>query len=80
MFCQVEIYSCFIELTQPFTIAVSNESGLKSGRLKYSDIFVNAKWKLFLPLQCKSNDIKKDCLTKLTFLVDCIYKMYLKMF
>ena len=40
MFCQVEMYSCFIELTQLFTIAVSNESGLKSGRLKYSDIFI----------------------------------------
>ena len=40
VFYQYEIYSCFIELTQPFTIAVSNESGLKSGRLKYSDISI----------------------------------------
>ena len=42
----------------------SYKSGLKSGSLKYSDIFIKWEWKLFLPLQCKSNDIKKTCLTR----------------
>ena len=28
------------------------------------DIFIKWQWKLFLPLQCKSNDIKKACLTR----------------
>ena len=45
-------------------MAISNKSGLKSGSLKYSDIFIKWEWKLFLPLQCKSNDIKTACLTR----------------
>ena len=36
MFCQYDIYFCFIKPTKFFTIAASSKSVLKSGRLKYS--------------------------------------------
>ena len=61
-------------------MATSNKSGLKSGSLKYSDVFVKWEKKLFLPLQCKSNDIKKACLTSDSSSLDCIYKMYFRIF
>ena len=38
------------------------------------------EWKLFLPLQFKSNDIKEACLTRDSSSLDCIYKMYLRIF
>ena len=31
-----------------------------------------------MPLQCKSNDIKKTCSTRDSSSLDCIYKMYLR--
>ena len=34
------VYSCFIQPTMFFTLAVSNKSVMKSGRLKYSDISI----------------------------------------
>ena len=43
-------------------------------------MFIKWEWKLFLPLQCKSNEIKKACLTKDFSSLDCIYKMYLRIF
>ena len=64
-----------LNLRKFFTIAVSNRSVLKSGRLKYSDISIKWEWKLLLPLQYKSNDIKKDCLTKDSSSLDLIYEM-----
>ena len=51
-------------------------SVLKSGMLKYSDISIKWEWKLLLPLQYKSNDIKKDCLTKDSSFLGLMYKMY----
>ena len=51
------VYSCFIQPTMFFTIAVSNKSVMKSGRLKYSDISIKWDCKLLLPLQFKSNDL-----------------------
>ena len=53
------VYSCFIQPTMFFTIAVSNKSVMKSGRLKYSDISIKWDCKLLLPLQFKSNLIYK---------------------
>ena len=50
-------------------------SVLKSGMLKYSDIFIKWEWKLLLPLQYKSNDFKKDCLTKDSSSLGLMYKM-----
>ena len=66
--------------TQLFTIAMFNKSGLKPRSLKNSDVFINWEWKLFLPLQCKSDDIKRACLTRDSSSLDCIYKMYLRIF
>ena len=43
--------------------------------LKYSDISIKWEWKLLLPLQYKSNDIKKDCLTKDSSSLGLMYKM-----
>ena len=74
MFCQYGIYSYF-KPTKFFIIAVSNKSVLKSGRLKYSDISIRRERKLLLPLQYKSNDFKKDCLTKDSSSLDLIYTM-----
>ena len=62
-------------------MAISNKSGLKSGSLIKVFWHIHKwEWKLFLPLQCKSNDIKKACLTRDSSSLDSIYKMYLRIF
>ena len=42
MFCQYEIYSCFIELTKLFAIAISYKLGLKSRSLNIHYMRVEA--------------------------------------
>ena len=44
-------------------------------RFKYSAISIKWEWKLLLPLQYKSNDIKKDFLTKDSSSLGLIYKV-----
>ena len=58
------MYFFFIKLTKCLILAVSNKSGLKLFKLKYSNIFIRLERKLFLPVEGRPNDIKKDCLTK----------------